>query len=125
MTLLELVAKLQSRATQSLFNQEEVTPEVVETAAMEAMELTENKPIPTTMLLDLAMLRLMLLVKAEPTELAIQLANQAIKRAQSLKVNDEGAAVSGSDAIAYGDRPSSWDLVGHELDWKESEDALG
>jgi len=124
MTLLGLVAKLQSRATQSLFNQEEVTPEVVETAATEAMELTENKPIPTTMLLDLAMLRLMLLVKAEPTELTIQLANQAIKRAQSLKVNDEGAATSGSDAIAYGDRCGSWDLLGHKLDWKESRDAL-
>lgn len=125
MTLSELVAKLQSRAETSLLNQAELTPQALETAASEAMELTENKPIPTTMLLDLAMLRLMLLLKVEPTELAIQLATQAIKKAGSLKVDDGGEVVSGSDAIAYGERFSLWNPLGDELNWKESQDALG
>lgn len=75
-----LVAKLQSRAETSLLNQAELTPpEALETAASETMELTENKPIPTTMLLDLAMLRLNAPAQGGANRASDTTATQAIK----------------------------------------------
>jgi hypothetical protein len=58
----ELAQKLLAKAQRSLYNLSEVTPELCLESLQEALELTQNKPIPTTMLLDLSLIRL----KAEP-----------------------------------------------------------
>lgn len=108
MQVAELIILLETQAKTSLLNQEEVTPAVLERASLQALELVESKPIPTTMLVDLAMLRLMLLLKVQPTELEAQLANQALKKAQSLQVSETGTI--SSSVIAYGDRESIWAL---------------
>ena len=115
----ELMSLLETQAKTSLLNQEEVTQAVLERASLQALELVENKPIPTTMLVDLAMLRLMLLLKVQPTELEAQLANQALKKAQSLQVSESG--VTSSSVIAYGDRESIWTLPSQKPDFRVSE----
>ena len=119
MQVAELIILLETQAKTSLLNQEEVTQAVLERASLQALELVENKPIPTTMLVDLAMLRLMLLLKVQPTELEAQLANQALKKAQSLQVSETGTI--SSSVIAYGDRESIWTLPSQERDFRVSE----
>ncbi|EJP76213.1 MULTISPECIES: hypothetical protein [Campylobacter] len=80
--------QLYNRARQSLLNQAEVTQELCKKAAQEAQELTQNKQIPTPMLLDLAMFRLKLHLKVEIEEWEASLAKEALKLAQSLKSSD-------------------------------------
>ncbi len=97
----EMIQKLLSRAKQSLYNRSEVTQEIATQAMQEALELTANKTIPTANLMDLAMFRLMLLLKVEPSEVQIMLAQNAIKAAQALK-NSDGTG----GGVAYGSRKS-------------------
>jgi hypothetical protein len=103
----ELTQRLLSKAQRSLYNLSEVTTELAQESLSEAMELVGNKPIPQTMLLDLAMLRLKLNLKIELNEYEEKQQLFILKKAESIKVDEEG--VPGS-AISYGARVSEWDM---------------
>ncbi|QKF64565.1 hypothetical protein [Campylobacter corcagiensis] len=77
--------ELMIRAKQSLYNPEEITEQMVEIALKEAKELTQNKPLPEPMIMDLAMFRLKLLLKIEPTELDLILMKEALKMAEKIE----------------------------------------
>ena len=53
----ELEIKLLEKAQRVLFNPQEVTEDVVILSLAEANDLIDNKPIPQTLLLELALLR--------------------------------------------------------------------
>jgi len=105
-------SKLLARAKTALFNQSEITQELCETAWSEALDLTNNKPIPETMLLDLAFMRLKLHLKIEVDETESKLAFMAIKEADRRSVTiDSNGVVSSSDAgIKTSKRISRWDM---------------
>jgi hypothetical protein len=102
------ITALELRAKTALSNLDEVTPAMLEQALSEALELTDNKPIPQVMLVDLAMFRLMLSVKAIPTEMDERLANAAISRAQ--KTKDVADSATSAPFVKYGNRSSEWTL---------------
>ncbi|WP_298053836.1 hypothetical protein [uncultured Campylobacter sp.] len=79
-----------SRARQSLFNKAEVSEALAKRAMEEARALSKKKAIPKPSLMDLAMFRLKLLLKIEPTQLDQILANEALREAAAIK-NDDGS----------------------------------
>jgi len=99
---MELESELYKRAQGSLFNPTEVSREVVSLALREARELTGHKKIPSPSLLDLAMLRLKLLLKVEPSALDEELARNALKSAQNLKDTDVGMYSYGMRSSIFG-----------------------
>lgn len=101
----ELIIKLESRAKAALHNQAEITPERLEAAMTEALELTESKPIPEPMVIDLAILRLKMILKVEPSEFDMKLGSDAIKAATRMKVLDDGSGTPSS--YAFGEREGS------------------
>lgn len=84
----ELTNKLLDRARSRLYNPSEVGSDMCQVAILEAIELIDSKPIPEAMLIDLAFVRLSLMLKIEPTELQVTLAKMAIKRAENITVVD-------------------------------------
>lgn len=99
---MELESELYKRAQSSLFNPTEVSREAVSLALREARELTREKKIPAPNLLDLAMLRLKLLLKVEPSALDEELARAALKSAQNLKDTDAGLYSFGMRSSIFG-----------------------
>lgn len=95
--------KLKLRAKQSLQNEAEITDKIVEIALKEAKDLTKNLPLPEALVLDIAMFRLKLLLKIEPTELDLILFRDALKMAE--KFNENGEIVSNT---LYGMRKSEF-----------------
>ena len=81
MTSVELAVQVQKKATTALLNPDEVTTQLAETAAGEALELVQNKEIPDAMMVDLALFRLKLWLKVEIDEHDKKLADAAIKMA--------------------------------------------
>lgn len=108
---MEMIEKLLQRARQSLYNQEEISQQLCQTAMNEARQITSNKEIPEAMLLDLAMFRLKLHLKtAEIMEWETALAKEAIRLAQSLKSEDGKLGV-----CAHGQRASEFDDPGEKI----------
>ena len=108
---MEMIEKLLQRARQSLYNREEISQQLCQTAMNEARQITSNKEIPEAMLLDLAVFRLKLLLKGEEIpELEITLARDAVKLAQSLKSEDGKPGV-----YAHGQRMSEFDDSGAKI----------
>lgn len=103
----ELTQKLLLKAQRSLHNPSEVTTEIASESLSEAMELVESKPIPTTMLLDLALLRVKLNLKVELSEYEEKQQLFILKRAESMRVDELGESVS---AFVSGVRESEWDM---------------
>lgn len=95
--------KLKLRAKQSLQNKAEITDQIVEIALKEAKDLTKNLPLPEALVLDIAMFRLKLLLKIEPTELDLILFRDALKIAE--KFNENGEIASNT---LYGMRKSEF-----------------
>lgn len=90
-----------SRARQSLFNKAEVSEALAKQAMEEARALSKKKTIPKPSLMDLAMFRLKLLLKIEPTQLDQILANEALKEAAAIR-DDKGEG----GVVRYGQRAS-------------------
>lgn len=103
---------LLSRAQTALFNPQEVTQALCEVAWGEALELTYSKPIPVTMLLDVAFMRLKLHLKVEVDEIESKLAFMAIKEADRTSVTvDSNGVVSALDTgVKTSKRVSEWDM---------------
>ena len=101
-----LHTRLKERALSALHNPFEVNDEALERACEEALELTENKPLPLTHLVDLALFRLKLFLKIEPSETDIDLARFALKKAASMRMQE--GEIGG--AIVSGQRESLWDF---------------
>lgn len=72
-------AKLEQRAQAALLNPSEITPESVATAADETMEMLAARELPMWRVLDIAMFRLHLLLKSQPSELETKMYEAAIK----------------------------------------------
>lgn len=122
MEIATLATLLGQRAKRTLNNPAQIQSEDLTQASSEALELVENKPIPQTMLLDLAIFRLMIALQMQPTELETNLANQALKKAQNLKLDDSGVVVA--SLVKYGDKESIWDMNGtvSDEDWRVDND---
>jgi len=103
---------LLARATTALFNQSEITQELCDTAYGEALDLTGNKPIPVTMLLDLAFMRLKLHLKVEVEDVESKLAFMAIKEAErtSVVVGSDGVLSALDTGVKTSKRRSEWDM---------------
>lgn len=101
---------LLARAKTSLFNSNEVTPELCEVACVEAKELTDNKPIKTTMLIDLAIVRLKLHLKVEVDPIEEKLAMNAIKESKLIPATESTGAEIKKSTIKTGIRTSEWDM---------------
>lgn len=103
----ELTQKLLTKAQRSLYNQAEVATELCLESLLEAIELTQNKPIPTVLLLDLALMRLKLNLKVELSEYEEKQQLFILKKADSLKIDDAGVEIS---SFSVGVRVSEWDM---------------
>lgn len=104
----ELTNKLLSKAQRSLYNTTEVTLELCQESLAEAMELTSNKPIPTTMLLDLALMRLKLNLKTELSEFEEKQMLFIIKKADEMKI--DAVTLEPTSYFSAGARESEWDM---------------
>jgi len=108
---MEMTEKLLQRARQSLYNREEISPQLCQTAMNEARQITSSKEIPEAMLLDLAMFRLKLHLKTvEIEEWEMALARDTVRLAQSLKSEDGKPGV-----CAHGQRASEFDDPGAKI----------
>jgi hypothetical protein len=104
----ELTNKLLSKAQRSLYNLSEVTQELCLESLQEAMELTQNKPIQQTMLLDLALMRLKLNLKTELTEFEEKQMLFIIKKADEMKI--DAVTLELTSYFSAGARESEWDM---------------
>jgi|GEM_PF-2437319 len=104
----ELEKKLFAKARRVLFNPQEVTQEVVVISLNEAIELTDNKPISQTLLLDLALIRVKMNLKIELNEYEEKSILNIIKKANEIIVNEDKEVVKQS--IEFGKRFSLWDI---------------
>ena len=96
------------KARRVLRNPLEVTEDVVILSLQEAKELTENKPIAQTLLLDLALLRVKLNLKIELTEFEEKSILSILKRADAMSINELNEVVN--HTILFGTRSSIWDI---------------
>ena len=104
----ELEEMLFQKARRVLRNPLEVTEDVVILSLQEAKELTENKPIAQTLLLDLALLRVKLNLKIELTEFEEKSILSILKRADAISINELNEVVN--HTILFGTRSSIWDI---------------
>lgn len=104
----QLEEMLFQKAKRVLMNPLEVTPDVVALSLQEAIELTENKPIAQTLLLDLALLRVKLNLKIELTEFEEKTILNILKKADQISINELNEVVN--HTILFGSRSSSWDI---------------
>ena len=96
------------KARRVLRNPLEVTEDVVILSLQEAKELTENKPIAQTLLLDLALLRVKLNLKIELTEFEEKSILSILKRADAISINELNEVVN--HTVLFGTRSSIWDI---------------
>lgn len=104
----ELEEMLFQKARRVLRNPLEVTEDVVILSLQEAKELTENKPIAQTLLLDLALLRVKLNLKIELTEFEEKSILSILKRADAMSINELNEVVN--HTVLFGARSSIWDM---------------
>lgn len=104
----ELEEMLFQKARRVLRNPLEVTEDVVILSLQEAKELTENKPIAQTLLLDLALLRVKLNLKIELTEFEEKSILSILKRADAMSINELNEVVN--HTVLFGTRSSIWDI---------------
>ena len=104
----ELEEMLFQKARRVLRNPLEVTEDVVNLSLQEAKELTENKPIAQTLLLDLALLRVKLNLKIELTEFEEKSILSILKRADAISINELNEVVN--HTVLFGTRSSIWDI---------------
>ncbi len=104
----ELEEMLFLKARRVLRNPLEVTEDVVILSLQEAKELTENKPIAQTLLLDLALLRVKLNLKIELTEFEEKSILSILKRADAISINELNEVVN--HTVLFGTRSSIWDI---------------
>lgn len=104
----ELAQKLLAKAQRSLYNTTEVTLELCLESLQEAMELTGSKPMQTTMLLDLALIRLKLNLKAELNEYEEKRELYILKKADEIKI--DAATLEPTSYFSAGARESEWDI---------------
>lgn len=104
----ELEEMLFQKARRVLRNPLEVTEDVVILSLQEAKELTENKPIAQTLLLDLALLRVKLNLKIELTEFEEKSILSILKRADAISINELSEVVN--HTVLFGTRSSIWDI---------------
>lgn len=104
----ELEEMLFQKARRVLRNPLEVTEDVVILSLQEAKELTENKPIAQTLLLDLALLRVKLNLKIELTEFEEKSILSILKRADAISINELNEVVNRT--VLFGTRSSIWDI---------------
>jgi len=104
----ELTNKLLAKAQRSLYNLSEVTTELCLESLTEAMELSGSKPIPQTMLLDLALIRLKLNLKTELSEFEEKQMLFIIKKADEMKI--DAVTLEPTSYFSAGDRGSEWDM---------------
>jgi hypothetical protein len=104
----ELEEMLFQKARRVLRNPLEVTEDVVILSLQEAKELTENKPIAQTLLLDLALLRVKLNLKIELTEFEEKSILSILKRADAISINELNEVVN--HTVLFGTRSSIWDI---------------
>ncbi len=104
----ELETKLLEKAQRVLFNPQEVTEDVVILSLNEANDLIENKPIPQTLLLDLALLRIKENLKVELTEYEQKTILSILNRAAKISVSVSNEINKYS--VGYGSRESEWDM---------------
>lgn len=104
----ELEEMLFQKARRVLRNPLEVTEDVVILSLQEAKELTENKPIAQTLLLDLALLRVKLNLKIELTEFEEKSILSILKRADAISINELNEVVN--HTVLFGTRRSIWDI---------------
>lgn len=104
----ELELKLDAKAKRVLRNPNEVDEELVVLSLGEAKELTDNKPIKETLLLDLALLRLKTNLKIELSEHEEKYYLSIIKQAQNMPVASADGQSSGG--AVSGKRESVWDM---------------
>ena len=104
----ELEEMLFQKARRVLRNPLEVTEDVVILSLQEAKELTENKPIAQTLLLDLALLRVKLNLKIELTEFEEKSILSILKRADAISINELNEVVN--HTVLFGTRSSMWDI---------------
>lgn len=104
----ELEEKLLEKAQRVLYNPNEVTQELVVLALAEANDLVDSKPIPQTLLLDLALLRIKENLKTELSEYEQKSILSIINRANKMSVSESNEVNSYS--VGYGKRESAWDI---------------
>ena len=104
----ELETKLLEKAQRVLYNPQEVTEDVVILSLNEANDLIENKPIPQTLLLDLALLRIKENLKVELTEYEQKTILSILNRAAKISVSVSNEIYKYS--VGYGSRESEWDM---------------
>ncbi len=104
----ELETKLLEKAQRVLYNPQEVTEDVVILSLNEANDLIENKPIPQTLLLDLALLRIKENLKVELTEYEQKTILSILNRAAKISVSVSNEINKYS--VGYGSRESEWDM---------------
>ena len=104
----ELEIKLLEKAQRVLFNPQEVTEDVVILSLAEANDLIDNKPIPQTLLLDLALLRIKENLKIELTEYEQKNILSILNRASKISVSESNEVNNYS--AGYGKRESIWDI---------------
>ena len=104
----ELGTKLLEKAQRVLYNPQEVTEDVVILSLNEANDLIENKPIPQTLLLDLALLRIKENLKVELTEYEQKTILSILNRAAKISVSVSNEINKYS--VGYGSRESEWDM---------------
>ncbi len=101
-----LTSKLQTRAQTALLNPSEITPESVATAVNETMEMLLGRELPMWRTLDIAMFRLHLLLKSQPSELETDMYKAAINALERIPMPTPPAAkVSGAVVRA---RDTEW-----------------
>lgn len=74
-----LTSKLSERAQSALLNPSEITPQALDTATAETMEMLFGRELPMWRALDIAMFRLHLLLKSQPSELETKMYEAAVK----------------------------------------------
>lgn len=74
-----LRTKLQERSQTALLNPSEVTEESLQTTTEETLEILAGRELPMWRTLDIAMFRLHLLLKSQPSELEMKAYEAAIK----------------------------------------------
>lgn len=92
--MMELANKLQARAKQALKNQSEITSDLCERCASDALEACSGRLVAYYVMEDFAYYRLKLYLKIEPSEEDMKLYDMALKAIQNSPFVKESGDIS-------------------------------
>ncbi|PLY04886.1 MAG: hypothetical protein C0625_15350 [Arcobacter sp.] len=106
---MELIERLESRAKAGLSNPAEVTPELLEAALNEAVEIVGKKDVGDTVKLDIANFRLMLMIKKNGVDDEdLDLYKEALKSVKNADTLETSGEVTLDKFVKVGQRENRW-----------------